>query len=65
MISYDPFWALCKARGITTYDLRKGGVSPAALSNMRSGAAGISTGTIDRLCKLLSCQPGDLLSYKE
>lgn len=53
-----------KENGITTYTLtKKYGFSPNMVQKMREGNTSINAVTIDRLCGLLHCQPGDLLEY--
>ena len=64
MIVYDKFWARCHALGISQYKLRQEGISPRAILKLRSGG-NLSTVTIDQLCRLLRCQPGDILEYRE
>lgn len=64
MIGYKKFWALCEEKGISTYYLRKNGVgAPTVTKLQRNG--NIDTVTISKLCKLLNCQPGDILEYIE
>lgn len=54
-----------KAKGYTTYRIKKDKLlSEATLQTLRYDGA-ISWKNIDVLCKLLECQPGDLLEYKE
>lgn len=43
---------------------RKIDISPANLSILKNGKArAIRLDTLEKLCKALSCQPGDLISY--
>ena len=61
---YDKAFALLKERGITTYNIRKDNlISQAALTKMKSGKGSIDTRTLERLCSLLQCQPGDIMDY--
>lgn len=62
MISYGPFWKLTKERGVTTYWLRKNGIGPPTVTKLQTGG-NIDTVTINKLCALLDCQPGDLMEY--
>lgn len=44
----------------------KVGMSNVNLSNLKTGKMkGIRFETLDAICKVLECQPGDLLEYKE
>jgi putative transcriptional regulator len=61
---YDKAFALLKDRGITTYNIRKDNlISQAALTKMKNNTGSIDTRTLERLCALLNCQPGDLMEY--
>lgn len=61
---YDKVFLLLKERGITSYKIRKENlISQAALTKMKNGEGNIDTRTLERLCELLHCQPGDLLEY--
>lgn len=54
-----------KDAGYNTYRIRKEGlIGEAALMNLRKGEM-VSMKTIDTLCRLLNCQPGDILLYDE
>jgi putative transcriptional regulator len=42
------------------------GITPQNLSVLKTGRArAIRFSTLDRLCEVLDCQPGDLLSYEK
>lgn len=61
---YDKTFALLKEKGITTYNIRKDNlISQAALTKMKQGKGSIDTRTLERICALLDCQPGDLMEY--
>ena len=52
-----------KEKGYTTYKLRKDNIlSQSTLQKLREGK-GLAWESIERLCALLDCQPGDLLEY--
>lgn len=54
-----------KAAGYSTYKLRKGKIlSERTIQLLREGKL-IALESIDILCKLLKCQPGDILEYIE
>ncbi len=54
-------------RGITSKELAKQiGITPANLSILKTGKArGIRFATLEKLCQVLDCQPGDILQYTE
>lgn len=62
MITYEGFKAKIGERG-AKYRLRQAGVSPTIIAKALNGTGGFETVTIDKLCKLLNCQPGDLMEY--
>lgn len=44
----------------------KVGISNVDLSNLKTGKVkAIRFSTLDAICKVLECQPGDILEYKE
>ena len=57
---------LLVARGMTLTELSKRvGVSIVNLSNLKNGKVrAIRFSTLTRLCEVLDCQPGDLLSHR-
>jgi DNA-binding Xre family transcriptional regulator len=63
MITFEPFWQLMEDRGITTYTLvYTYGMNPAEISRLRHDH-NYTLRSIDRLCYMFSCQPGDILAY--
>ena len=52
-----------KEKGYTSYRIRQETIlSESTLQKIRSGS-GISWDTIESLCRLLDCQPSDLMEY--
>lgn len=52
-----------KDKGYTSYRIRQEKIlSESTLQKIRSGS-GISWDTIETLCRLLDCQPSDLMEY--
>lgn len=63
-IKYDKLFRLFEEKGITTYRIRKENiVSQGTLTKMKNGSGSIDTRTIDKICRVLNCQPGDILEY--
>lgn len=63
MIVYTKLFGLLQKRGYTErYWLQQHGIHPATISKLQKNRR-INTDTIDRLCELLECQPGDLLEW--
>ena len=64
-IKYDKLFSLLSDRGYSaTYWLRNQGLSPTIVNKLRKNER-INTDTINRLCALLACQPGDIMEYVE
>lgn len=64
MIRYTKFFELLKEKGIKQIELREKGVHPRTFQKMQNGEL-IRSDTIDQLCRLLQCQPGDIMEYVE
>ena len=54
-------------RKISSTELaEKLGITPANLSILKTGKAkAIRFSTLEAICRILSCQPGDILEYRE
>lgn len=63
-ITYNGLLEKMSERGVKLH-LRKGGVSPSILDKIEKGTGGLDARTIEKLCRLLHCQPGDLMEYVE
>jgi len=64
MIKYDKLFELLKERGYTTYKIRQEKlIGQGTLTNLKNGTGGLDAKTINRLCCVLDCQPGDLMEY--
>lgn len=62
-IKYDKLFLLMKEKGLTTYKIRKENIiSQGALTSLRAGKS-VTMDTIEKLCKVLECQPGDIIEY--
>lgn len=59
--------ALMDIKGLKKYDLRKMGFNPNVIDKVLSGRLDknkrVDTETINRLCQILDCQPGDIMEY--
>lgn len=62
-IIYDKLFVLIKEHGKSEYYLRQNGISPSILDKMKRGKGGIDARTINKLCTLLDCQPGDIMEH--
>ena len=62
-IMFSNIFALLVDRGFSsTYWLRQNGVHPATVNKLKKNER-VNTDTINLLCQLLDCQPGDIMEY--
>lgn len=62
MLKYDKLFQLLKTKGMNKSDLRNLGFSPTIPVRLSKGEH-INTVNIDKLCRLLNCQPADIMEY--
>ena len=63
-IVYTKLFDLLKEKGYSTYRIRKEKLmGQGTLTALKNGAGGLEHKTIERLCQVLDCQPGDLMEY--
>lgn len=67
MAIYTELDELMRKKGYTTARLAEEvGISPVNLSNIKNGnISAIRFGTLDELCRVLECEPGDIIKYRE
>ena len=62
-LDYSKLFDLMKEKNLTTYRIRKEKIiSETALQKLRQGK-NVKMETIERLCSVLHCQPGDIMEY--
>ncbi len=65
MLKYDRLFSRLASEGKTsTYWLRQNGIHAATVNKLRKNEL-VRTDTIDHLCRLLNCQPGDIMEFVE
>ena len=66
-ISMEKVKFIMDQKGFKKIDLRKQGFSPNVVDKVLSGPLNkskrVDTETINRLCEVLDCQPGDIMEY--
>ncbi len=63
-IKYDKLFQLLKEKGYTPTRIRKEKLlGQGTLTALRHGTGGLDHRSIAKLCKVLGCQPGDLMEY--
>lgn len=64
MLKYDGLFALLNAHGYNAARIRKENVlGQATYYGLKNGTKGIDAKSIDKLCSLLHCQPGDIMEW--
>ncbi len=64
MIVFDDIMGKLAEHGWTSYKIRQEKILPeSVMSRLRNGKT-ITTDTIDKICSLCDCQPGDLIHYE-
>ena len=61
-ISFDKLFKLMEQKGVKKFDLRKMGISPTIVDRLVKNSD-VNTVTISKLCKILDCQPADIMEY--
>uniref|UniRef100_UPI004057A185 helix-turn-helix domain-containing protein n=1 Tax=Acetatifactor sp. TaxID=1872090 RepID=UPI004057A185 len=63
-IRYAKLFEMLENKGISTYYLRQNKImGQQTYYNLKNGKGNLGTETLEKLCKLLACQPGDLMEY--
>ena len=62
-ISFDKLENILSLKGKKWQYLRDAGISPGIVSKMKTGSGHTDTRTIQKVCELLDCQPGDIMAY--
>jgi len=62
VIKYDRLFALMEQKGVKQITLRTQGVHPRTFQKLANSEL-IRSDTIDQFCRLLDCQPGDIMEY--
>ena len=63
-ISYRKLFSLLEEKGWTTYRIRKEKlIGQGTLTALKNGTGGLDSKTIARICKVLNCQPGDIMEF--
>lgn len=62
-IRFNKLFELLKSKGYTeTYWLRQNGIHATTVSKLKRNER-VNTDTINSLCRLLNCQPEDIMEY--
>lgn len=64
-IKYDKLIKMMQKAGITSYTIKRDKIIGQATYKKIMEGGDIDTRTIAKLCKVLECQPGDIMEYVE
>lgn len=64
-ISFRKLGLLLESKGKKWQFLRDSGISPGIVAKMKEGTGHTDTRTIQKVCEVLNCQPGDIMEYTE
>ena len=62
-VRFIKLFEILKAKGLSsTLWLRQNGIHPTTVNKLKKNEI-VNTETINKLCQLLNCQPGDIMDY--
>lgn len=64
MISFEKLGELLNKKGKKWQYLRDCGISPGIVAKMKDGTGHTDTRTIQKVCQILHCQPGQIMEYR-
>ena len=63
MLSFRKLEVLLSEKGLNKFYLRSNGINPNQLNKMILNGNDCGGKTINKICSLLNCQPGDIMEY--
>ena len=64
IIDYGPLWDTMRERGVSQYQLLKAGIDNKTLDSLKKNK-NITMLTLEKLCKIVGCGPGDIVRFIE
>lgn len=64
MIDYSPLWKTMEEKGITQYKMIELGIDRRVLDSLRKNK-NITLLTVEKLCKVLDCEPNDIVKFND
>ena len=64
IIDYSPLWQTMQKKNITQYQLLKSGIDNKTLDSLKKNK-NITLLTVEKLYKILDCQPNDIVQFNE
>ena len=63
IFDYSPLWATMKQKGVSQYQLLKGGIDNKTLDSIKKNK-NITMVTLEKLCRIVNCTPNDVVVFK-
>lgn len=64
IINYDPLWETMKKKDFSQYRLLKSGIDNKTLDSLKKNK-NITMLTLEKLCRILDCNPNDIVKFEE
>ena len=64
IIDYSPLWETMEKKNISQYHLLKSGIDNKTLDSIKKNK-NITLLTLEKLCKILECQPNDIVKFTD
>lgn len=64
LIDYGPLWETMKRKGVSQYRLLQEGVDNKTLDSLKKNK-NITMLTLEKICAIVGCQPGDVVRFIE
>ena len=63
IFDYAPLWNTMARKGVSQYQLLKGGIDNKTLDSLKKGK-NITMVTLEKLCRIIDCTPNDIIMFK-
>lgn len=60
---YTPMWKTMKEKGVSQYQLIKGGIDNKTLDSLKKGN-NITMVTLEKLCRIIGCTPNEIIRFQ-
>ena len=62
IIDYSPLWETMRRRGVSQYQLLQNGIDNKTLDSLKKNK-NITMLTLEKLCSIIGCEPGDVVTF--
>ena len=62
MLDYSPLWETMRRRGVSQYQLLQNGIDNKTLDSLKKNR-NITMLTLEKLCSIIGCEPGDVVTF--